>query len=551
VVVHDPARAPHRFIQEQEFYSAWAATNYWSLLILPSSSQVETSWTQPGDAAPAPHLVDRCSDLVGDAVRAASEGDLTIAEELLLASTESCPDSPAPLRELAGVRFLQSRWDEAAGFAERAVALDPGDAHAWRTLAASRLVSREPEAALDAWNAVDEPRVDLLRVDGLTRTRYEVVERALGLEPEAVLTADKLNLARRRLAALPVAVTSRVSYRPLPGGLAQVEASLVERPLLLDTPSGLIAAAFESAVERQVSVNVSSPMGGGDLLSVHWRWWEERPLFSLTLAVPRPWQLPGIWKVEGLWERQAYGVDGFAEAAEGTADGILREERRRAGLSISEWISPTLRVQGDAAVDRWEGRGSYLSLGGSIQKRMAGDRIAIEGYAAGWSSLGKREPFGAFGLRAGWRPWARRLVFARAGIELATNSTPLALWPGAGVGHASATLLRAHPLLEDGIVRGEAFGRTLAHGSLEIQRHFPRSFETAFAELQWALFVDLGKSWYGLSSSASPLHADIGAGLRFKLLGDGRTLRVDAAYGLQDGGKALSIGWQFPWPGWR
>ena len=119
------------------------------------------------------------------------------------------------------------------------------------------------------------------------------------------------------------------------------------------------------------------------------------------------------------------------------------------------------------------------------------------------------------------------------------------------MGHARETLLRAHPLLDNGIIRGEALGRTFAHGSVEMQRRFPIALPMGLTDLRWALFADMGKAWRGLSGSTSVLHGDIGAGLRLQLLGDGRTLRIDAAYGLRDGAKALSIGWQLPWPGWR
>jgi outer membrane translocation and assembly module TamA len=66
-----------------------------------------------------------------------------------------------------------------------------------------------------------------------------------------------------------------------------------------------------------------------------------------------------------------------------------------------------------------------------------------------------------------------------------------------------------------------------------------------------ALFADLGKAWSTLSNEASDLQVDVGAGLRLKPIGDRRTLRIDAAWGVRDGEFAISAGWMLPWPGWR
>ena len=57
---------------------------------------------------------------------------------------------------------------------------------------------------------------------------------------------------------------------------------------------------------------------------------------------------------------------------------------------------------------------------------------------------------------------------ARVGYRVAGEAAPPALWPGAGTGRGRPDLLRAHPLLEDGVVRGAAFGRSLWTSGLEL-----------------------------------------------------------------------------------
>ena len=90
-----------------------------------------------------------------------------------------------------------------------------------------------------------------------------------------------------------------------------------------------------------------------------------------------------------------------------------------------------------------------------------------------------------------------------AGLAATSAAAPFDLWPGAGTGHVRTPLLRAHPLLDAGVVSGPVFGRRLAHGTVEYQH---------------------------------PLLT-------------GGTLRADIARGLRDRRLALSAGWHAPWPG--
>ncbi len=144
------------------------------------------------------------------------------------AAVQLCPGDAAAWRELAGVRFLRSRWAEAATFVERSVRLDPADEQAWNLLATSRFLNDEPDAALDAWNRIGRPRVDPIRVEGVRRTRHTVIGAIVDLTPRTVLTAAKQRRAARRflgrlaspLAGLPMLESRQLTEPSSPDPLA-------------------------------------------------------------------------------------------------------------------------------------------------------------------------------------------------------------------------------------------------------------------------------------------------------------------------------------------
>lgn len=156
--------------------------------------------------------------------------------------------------------------------------------------------------------------------------------------------------------------------------------------------------------------------------------------------------------------------------------------------------------------------------------------------------LGGRRAVG-LGIGAAWRSSTAHegmVALANAGIEAVTDDAALSLWPGAGVGAARDRLLRAHPLLGDGIVARGAFGRTLVHGGAEWRLW--RTTGKGIVRFGPAVFLDLAKAARTRAPFDSRAHADAGVGLRLALPGAG-VVRLDVARGLRDGETAWSVGW--------
>jgi hypothetical protein len=543
VIVHDPAVGPFRSMRESEFDHAWASSGRWSLLILPPQPSDNPAPESPAIRDSSQGIpLEGCDVIVEEGVHRARSGDAVGAESRFLAARALCPASAAPARELAGLRFDAGDWRGAARLAEQALALDPGDSLASRLLAGSRFLDGDVEGALRAWNRISEPHADLTRIDGLRRTRYSAVAGQIDLPTGRLLTPRAFLRARRRLAEMPTQSGSRLSLRPQAGGTAQLNVALLEQPLVFGGPWDAGQAGVRALFEREVAVSLASPTGNGELWMAEWRWWHVRPRVSLALAVPAAGGRPGIWRVQSCWERQAYAAGAPSSSGDTTPLGIITEERRRAALSFADWAGSNLRLEGGVALDRWSARGPHLSLEGRIETRSTRDRLTLGAELAGWRGLHGGAPFAAGGILARWRTEdiGRGGWRARAGVSRATANAPLSLWPGAGTGQGRATLLRAHPLLNGGVLDGRAFGRMLVHGGLEKQGW---AWTVKPVRLGWALFVDGARPWDALGAARVPWQVDGGVGIRIAGMGTRGQFRIDLARGLEDGNVALSIGW--------
>lgn len=539
-LLHDPVRGAFRAPDLEDMIRSWKAAGHWTLLVLPSEDNALESEASPA----APGAVaedDACGRLVAHGVSLAREGRLEEGGAALDAGAERCPSESAPLRELAGLRLRQGDFDAAAELAARAVALSNTDAHSLQTLGAARYLAGRELDALAAWNRLGRPRIDHVDVRARRAKPPEVI-RHLGLRSGEPLSPGSLETARRRLGELPAARASRLWYAPRSDGTVQVVAAVQERSGLPTGVAELGASGVRALVSRTVEVQVAGPLHAGDAWWAGWGFEEHRPRLYLAMAAPLP-PTGAVWRAEGLWQRET-----FLAAV---------EERARASLEVSRWETGAVRWHLRTSVDRWRDRGRYLSLGTGGQLRLAGDRLAASAKVEGWSSPDGGDAFAAGAAALEWRSAARPeglLWSARAGTAFTGAEAPRGLWPGAGEGRARPYLLRAHPLLEGGVVAGPAFGRLLVHGGVEAFGWLPpealglpvRSGLTAFLDLA-AVGAETEEPTAG-QEAARRFHADMGLGIRIGLPSGRGALRLDLARGWRDGAVAATAGWETPWP---
>jgi hypothetical protein len=527
VVLHDSARAPFRVMNEAAFDAAWQKSNRWTLLVLPGkTTQLTTPRVAPHDAAVP---VSPCSGLIAQGIAASEANNQPAAIEALTTAATLCPADSAAPRELAGVYALQKNWIAASRHATESVRRNPEDQHAWRILATSSFVLGDVHRALRAWNHLGEPIVDIVNVQGLEHTRYLAVANLMRVPAGEVLRADELTAASRRLSELPAAQIARVNYRPLGNGRAALDAVMIERPRSPVSRGSLPGLGLSAMADRELSAAVANPTGAGDLVSASWRWWSNRPLIVGSYATPT--RFGGVLRADIFRDEQSYGSAGPGAP--------IRELRRGGAVSFADWTSTGLRWNVGVGGDSFGPLGRTMTVSAAFDQRYVTDRLSLTG-----STVVLLGDFRAatIGTAITWRSRLRNegsVVLARAGADVASEDSPFALWPGAGTGHARPVLLRAHPLLDDGVITGEVFGRRVYHASVETRRWL--SPVLRFVRVAPAIFIDAARAERRLSAGDT-WGVDAGAGVRVSVPGSG-VLRVDVARGVRDGATAFSIAW--------
>jgi len=462
-----------------------------------------------------------CADLIASGVQRAQAGQFDEAERRLT-SALSCGGA-APVRELAGLRLLQRRWLEVGELATAALAVDPMDEYAWQLLATSRFVQNDPDGALEAWNRIEQPRVDLVAVAGLTHTRQRVVERLLAVPSQALLTPRLFDLSARRLKELPSAIGTRIDFVPR-SGVAELRAHVVERPLIPSDPWSYAALGLVAAARKEVSLSTGALTGGGERISVGWRFWPERPRVNAEIVAPAPWG--GLWGADGFAERQPFSDDAFPTT-----------RRSGGGAGVSNWITSWARVSARLGLDAWEDRGKYGVASAGLRLASAHDRLTVGIDASNWMG---EDSFGlvAASVRLRSRDDHRGRVFiVRGGGAVATDSTPADLWFAGDTGNVRSSLLRAHPIVTDGMLESDRLGRRIAHVTGEVRQWWT---VRSIVQVGAAVFADAAN----VERRAAPDSrgdVDVGGGLRLALPGLDGVFRLDLGKGLRDGSTAFSF----------
>ncbi len=544
VVIHDPAIAPFMTMDETTFLARWGVADRWALVIRPMPTPIPSPVAPSETPAPAPPADPMpCAPWIDSALDAVAADQLDAAARLLTEARQACPQEPLILREMAAVRFRQGRHADAIPLVTRYLAIVPDDALGWQILATSRYLTGDEDGALSAWNHVGRPTVDLLRIDGTREIRFRQIADAMSVPHATVLTPSRLALARRRVSEIPALRSSSVSYQPVVGGVVEVRAAVVERPMV--GPAWRLAAAglIRALARSEVGVEVASPTGGGELWSALYRWETARPRVAFRSDIPVGFPFPGVIGMEGAWERVRFAID--------TAnDRVVEDSRRSAAVEFGGWISPGVRPSAGVRVERWSGSRDFLVVSAGTTVRGWGDRFRLTVVGEQAAALSAPSSYTRGGLRATWAssPGLGRAAWStRLGVDGVSSRAPLGTWPVTGSNLSWAIPLRAEPGSRDGALAGRRAGRGILHAGLAGDHPIHRVGPFILAV---GLFLDGAR----VISAADGLgndrfYLDGGGGLRVGIAeGDLGVLRIDWGRGLLDRRSALTVGVHRDWP---
>lgn len=501
VRIHDPMLGPGRPLSRQAFLRRWAPSGHWALLAGPPEE------TAGGGSAPDG----------GAPVAGPGDGSVGTSGGSGSGRGPTGDSLPPPLAS-AMEALRDGSWSRAADAARGYLAGEaPARASTAREiLASARYLGGDALGALAAWNVEGRPSVDLVVVRGLRRMGHRPVAEHLGIRPRDTLTPGGLRLARRRLAQLPAVRRGRVGYRPLPDGSVEVEAALMESPPWPGLPWEVAAAGVGALVQGRTSVELGPFLPAGERWRIQGRW--HGAGHGMEAVVSVPWTpARAVVTLAGGWLHEELVPTGTEDAS---------MDRRWTRATLRRWMTAGTRLGLTVGTERAPDGGRMGRLGASALASLASDRVRLGVTADGWAGsgpgFGRVRLGGSLRVPAGDGGRAWRVV---GGTTLVSEEAPGWAWAGAGTGRARAPLLRGHPLVRDGRLGEDAFGRVLLHGTLG--HAWIRSLGPARVSLE--LFVDGARVWRPRVGDGPRGYLD--PGLEVSLAGLARRVAVSLARG--------------------
>lgn len=505
--------------------------------------------TSGGDLRAQQSTANECPARVAaaraDALSLAERGATIRARARLAGILLACPGSDELYVYLTELALTSDSVDVALRWAQRAVRADPARRDRQNLLAAALYLNDRRERALVAW-ALGTPRrlahADLRRAGARSEQPgpidHGLVERA-GLKPGSILDPTTLVRARRRLAALPGVVDSRVDYRIDERGDAHVEAVL--RTASPDIPWGhrLILHAARLA-GGSPEFDAFDPMGYLERWSLRGTLRRGEVSISAGLAHPAP-AGPGVWRwtLEGLRLR----IREPDESERSLERAVVTGEQ-------SHWWTATDRVTLRVGLEQRSGDRARLGVGAEFLHSSLSGRLEVEGDGARWTPIapGSSEGYNRGSLQVRGRttpPEALEGWTLRAGVAATTSEAPADRLPRIGAGPEVDVRLRAH----DARTRNGSLRSPRSSARIWMYAGVERGHDLGLAGpvgVGLAGFVDLVRGpavWLSEDPGSWRTATSIGLGLRLRPPGVSGALSLDAAVDPVTGDRRVSAGW--------
>src|SRR5690606_3019521 len=120
--------------------------------------------------------------------------------------------------ELAGIRFKQKKYTEAADYLQRALRLDPADEYANDFLGSVYFLQGNLEAALKYWNRVSKPYVEKVQLTPAPEVDPVLLDRAFVFAPASVLRLSELQTTEARVRGFGIFPDQKFDLEARPDG---------------------------------------------------------------------------------------------------------------------------------------------------------------------------------------------------------------------------------------------------------------------------------------------------------------------------------------------
>ena len=233
----------------------------------------------------------------------------------------------------------------------------------------------------------------------------------------------------------------------------------------------------------------------------------------------------------GVW-----GVGAFSDHERFTTPEIAAVERAGGMLRWSNWVAARVRWSVEGGIEEWNEPGTVGRARSDIRILSGGQRVDLRGGAEFWEgdATFSRGDIAVTALSS--RERAGRVYLARLGAGWGSSALPVSLWFGGDTGATRPTLLRAHPIVDEGRLVTEQLGREIVNATIEAQQWRRIGVFSVGA----AVFVDAARTGRRADDTARS-DIDAGGGLRLAFPGIPGVLRVDVATAIGDGGARWSF----------
>lgn len=263
-------------------------------------------WSGVVAAVPLPRRTPRHGAGRGARIsaRAASPSDLLLLRGLALAHLNRLDDAGETLglgawafphdarfpMELAGVRYRQKRYADAARLLRRTLRLNPGDnpdsRYARDFLGTVELLEGNTEAALEAWNHVGRPVLADQRVVPTGTLPPLLLDRVFPFAPGNVWSEQAYRQTESELALQPLFVATSQELRPLSDGRFDLLVHVVPHPTWRHEPVASAINALRSLPYQAVDPEFWNVGHTAASLTSYLRWDAQKRMALASLGAP-------------------------------------------------------------------------------------------------------------------------------------------------------------------------------------------------------------------------------------------------------------------------